>query len=56
MNKLSAELARKACDKYTAQNPSKPRFVAGAMGPTNKTGSISPSVEKPEYRNISKFL
>jgi methionine synthase I (cobalamin-dependent) len=33
----SAELARKACDKYTAMNPSKPRFVAGAIGPTNRT-------------------
>lgn len=48
-------LARKVADEYTAKDPSKPRFVAGAMGPTNKTASISPSVERPDYRNISTF-
>lgn len=37
-------------------SPGKEKFVAGAMGPTNRTLSISPSVEKPGYRNISKYL
>ncbi|KAI8589474.1 methionine synthase [Geranomyces variabilis] len=50
LNKVSAELAKKACDFYTAKDPSKPRFVAGAIGPTNQTLSISPSVENPSYR------
>ncbi|KAI8924169.1 methionine synthase-like protein [Entophlyctis helioformis] len=50
LNKASAELARSACDKYTAMDPSRPRFVAGAIGPTNQTLSISPSVENPSYR------
>lgn len=36
--------------------PGIPRFVCGALGPTNRTLSLSPSVEKPEYRNISEFL
>jgi 5-methyltetrahydrofolate--homocysteine methyltransferase len=53
LNKTAAELARKCTDEYTAKNPSRPRFVAGAIGPTNKTCSISPSVDKPELRNIS---
>ncbi|KAI9104481.1 methionine synthase [Phlyctochytrium arcticum] len=50
LNKVSAELAKKACADYTAKDPSKPRFVAGAIGPTNQTLSISPSVENPSYR------
>jgi 5-methyltetrahydrofolate--homocysteine methyltransferase len=54
LNKESAEIARRATDFYTTKDPSRPRFVAGAVGPTNKTASISPSVEKPEFRNISK--
>ena len=49
----SAKIARRAADKFTAQNPDKPRFVAGAMGPTNKTASISPDVSRPEYRAIT---
>lgn len=49
----SAKIARRAADKITAQNPDKPRFVAGAMGPTNKTASISPDVSRPEYRAIT---
>ncbi|KAJ3088737.1 hypothetical protein HK102_008059 [Quaeritorhiza haematococci] len=53
LNKVSAELAKKACDEYTAKDPSKPRFVAGAIGPTNRTASISPSVENPSYRNVT---
>lgn len=49
----SARLAREACDKFTAEDPSKPRFVAGAFGPTNRTGSISPDVEDPSIRNVT---
>ncbi len=53
LNKQSAAIARKAADDATKKNPDKPRFVAGAMGPTNRTASISPDVNKPEYRNVS---
>lgn len=53
LNYAAAQCARKAADKYTQLTPNKPRFVAGALGPTNKTGSISPSVEDPGFRNIS---
>lgn len=53
INKASAEIARKVADEFTAANPDKPRFVAGAFGPTNKTASISPDVEDPGYRAIS---
>lgn len=52
MNKTSAELARRVADKYTALTPDKPRFVAGSVGPTNKTLSMSPDVENPGYRAI----
>eukprot|EP00976_Prorocentrum_cordatum_P072372 1180687-Prorocentrum_minimum.AAC.2 len=50
INKSGAELAKAACVKFTAQNPNKPRFAAGAIGPTNRTLSVSPSVENPAYR------
>ncbi|ABM56966.1 methionine synthase (B12-dependent) [Verminephrobacter eiseniae EF01-2] len=50
MNLRSAQLARAACDKYS--RPDKPRFVAGALGPTPKTASISPDVNDPGARNI----
>ncbi len=50
MNLASAKLAKKASEKFTSINPSKPRFVAGALGPTNKTASISPDVNDPGYR------
>ena len=53
MNLAGAQLARKAADEFTAQNPSKPRFVAGAVGPTNKTASMSPDVNNPAYRAVS---
>ncbi|GCC22711.1 hypothetical protein chiPu_0001099 [Chiloscyllium punctatum] len=52
LNKVSAELARKAADDVAMQTGTQ-RFVAGAIGPTNKTLSISPSVERPDYRNIT---
>jgi 5-methyltetrahydrofolate--homocysteine methyltransferase len=53
LNYESAKLAKEACDEYTSKNPEKPRFVAGSIGPTNKTASISPDVEDPGYRNIT---
>jgi hypothetical protein len=49
----SAKLARQACDEYTAKTPEQPRFVAGAIGPTNRTLSISPNVEDPGFRNVT---
>ncbi|XP_054837153.1 methionine synthase [Eublepharis macularius] len=52
LNKISAQIARNAANDVTAQTGNK-RYVAGAMGPTNKTLSVSPSVEKPDYRNVS---
>jgi len=51
MNVAAARLARAACDKYST--PDKPRFVAGALGPTPKTASISPDVNDPAARNVS---
>jgi 5-methyltetrahydrofolate--homocysteine methyltransferase len=51
MNVASARLAREACDKFST--PDKPRFVAGALGPTPKTASISPDVNDPGARNVS---
>ena len=53
INVAAAKLARKAADKYTALTPEKPRFVAGAIGPTNRTASLSPDVNNPGFRNIS---
>uniref|UniRef100_UPI003216A84D methionine synthase n=1 Tax=uncultured Draconibacterium sp. TaxID=1573823 RepID=UPI003216A84D len=53
MNQKSAEIARKAADEFTAKSPDKPRFVAGSLGPTNKTLSLSPDVNDPGYRAVS---
>ncbi|KAJ3191973.1 hypothetical protein HK101_007221 [Irineochytrium annulatum] len=53
INKVSAEIAKKVCVEVTAQEPHKPRFVVGAIGPTNRTASISPSVENPSLRNVT---
>lgn len=53
MNVASARVARKAADDYTAKNPDKPRFVAGAIGPMNKTLSLSPDVNNPGYRSVT---
>lgn len=53
INIASAQLARKAADEYTAKNPDKPRFVAGSIGPTNKTASMSPKVENPIFRAVT---
>jgi len=53
INKTAAQLAKKCCVAFTAKNPSKPRFAAGAVGPTNKTLSVSPSVENPAFRGCT---
>jgi 5-methyltetrahydrofolate--homocysteine methyltransferase len=53
INLEGAKLARQAADEYTAKNPAKPRFVAGAVGPTNKTASMSPDVNNPAFRAVS---
>ncbi|MGH3536985.1 MAG: homocysteine S-methyltransferase family protein, partial [Pseudonocardiaceae bacterium] len=53
LNFESASLARAECDIVTAANPDKPRFVVGALGPTTRTGSISPDVNDPGARNVT---
>ena len=53
MNLASARLAREACDEYNYKTPRQPRFVAGALGPTNRTASLSPDVNEPARRNVS---
>ncbi|URQ87177.1 homocysteine S-methyltransferase family protein [Pseudoalteromonas sp. SCSIO 43088] len=53
INLESAKLARGVCDELEAKDPSKPRYVAGVLGPTSKTCSISPDVNDPGYRNIN---
>jgi len=53
INLAGARLAREAADEFTAKNPDKPRFVAGAVGPTNKTASMSPDVNNPAFRAVS---
>ncbi len=53
INLSAARLARRLADEFTASNPSKPRFVAGAVGPTNKTCSMSPDVNNPAFRALT---
>lgn len=53
LNVASARIAREVADQITAQTPDKPRFVAGVIGPTPKTASISPDVNDPAHRNIT---
>ena len=53
LNLEAAKLARAAADECTAKDSSRPRFVAGALGPTNRTASISPEVNDPGFRNTS---
>ncbi len=53
LNVASAKIARKAADAFTAKNPKKPRFVAGAIGPTNRTASISPDVNDASFRAVT---
>lgn len=50
LNFQSAKIAKEVADEFTALNPDKPRYVAGALGPTNRTASISPDVNDPSYR------
>ncbi len=53
INLESARLAKQAANEYTQKTPQKPRFVAGVLGPTNRTASMSPDVNDPGFRNIS---
>jgi 5-methyltetrahydrofolate--homocysteine methyltransferase len=53
INFAAATIARECADAWTARTPAKPRFVAGALGPTNRTASISPSVDDPGARNVT---
>jgi 5-methyltetrahydrofolate--homocysteine methyltransferase len=53
LNKAAAELARRAADEFTARTPDKPRFVAGSIGPTNRTVSMSPDVNDPAFRAVT---
>jgi 5-methyltetrahydrofolate--homocysteine methyltransferase len=53
INFHSAKIAREVADEFTAREPNKPRFVAGSIGPTNKTASISPVINDPGFRAIS---
>lgn len=53
INFQSAKIAKKVADEFTAKNPSKPRFVAGSIGPTNRTASISPDVNDPGFRGVT---
>jgi 5-methyltetrahydrofolate--homocysteine methyltransferase len=53
INFAAARLARACADEWTARTPDKPRYVAGVLGPTNRTASISPDVNDPAFRNIT---
>lgn len=53
LNLTAAKIARAAADGFTAKNPDKPRFVAGVIGPTSRTCSLSPDVNDPAYRNVT---
>ena len=53
INLEAARLARRLADEYTQKNPEKPRFVAGSVGPTNKTCSMSPDVNNPAFRALT---
>jgi 5-methyltetrahydrofolate--homocysteine methyltransferase len=53
INLAAAQIARQAADEFTAKTPDRPRFVAGVLGPTNRTASISPDVNDPGKRNVT---
>src|SRR5215217_6349091 len=53
LNVAAASLARRVADEMTAKTPDQPRFVAGSIGPTDKTASISPVVNDPGFRNVT---
>jgi 5-methyltetrahydrofolate--homocysteine methyltransferase len=52
INHTAARLCRELCDRHSARDPARPRFVAGVLGPTNRTCSISPDVNDPGFRNV----
>ncbi len=52
LNLVAAQIAKKCADEYTKKNPAKPRFVAGSIGPTTKTASLSPDVNNPGFRAV----
>lgn len=53
INLAAARIAREAADEYTGRDPSRPRFVAGSIGPTNRTASLSPDVNNPGFRAVT---
>lgn len=53
LNFQSAKIAKQVAEEFTIANPKKPRFVAGSIGPTNRTASLSPDANRPEYRAIT---
>ncbi|MGG4665389.1 methionine synthase [Providencia vermicola] len=53
INEVAARIARECADEWTQKTPDKPRYVAGVLGPTNRTASISPDVNDPAFRNIT---
>ncbi|MCW8925788.1 MAG: methionine synthase, partial [Xanthomonadales bacterium] len=53
LNREAARLAKSEAEKFTAKDASRPRFVVGSLGPTNRTASLSPDVNRPEYRNVT---
>ena len=53
LNLAAARVARRAVDEFNRQTPERPRFVAGALGPTNRTASLSPDVNRPDYRAVT---
>jgi len=53
MNLAAAQIAKKCADQYSPKNTAKARFVAGALGPSNRTASLSPDVNRPDYRNVT---
>lgn len=53
LNKAAAQIAVEVAEEFTASDPSKPRFVAGSLGPTNKSASLSPDVNNPGYRSVT---
>jgi len=53
LNLKSAQIAKEVANEFTSRNPNKPRFVAGSIGPTNRTASMSPDVNNPGYRAIT---
>lgn len=53
LNFAAAQLAKEEADRFTTRDPEKPRFVVGTLGPTNRTASLSPDVNRPDFRNIN---